>query len=143
MIKSVIHRIISNQFLSYVFVGGIGTVVHTGTLWLLTEYARLNPLISSTCGFIFSLIISYYLNSLLTFKMGFHIKFFLKYLIVSSSGLLVNLLILYTVQHIFYLNYMIGQLIAIIVVPLLNFALNKYWAFNSKTKFKGDTGGVL
>jgi putative flippase GtrA len=137
------RKLFTNQFFSYVFVGGIGTVAHTGTLWLLTEYAGINPLVSSTVGFFISLFISYYLNSTLTFKKGFHIKFFLKYFIVSSFGLVVNLFILFTVQHVLLMNYMLGQLVAIVVVPILNFALNKYWAFNSKAKLKENSGGIL
>ncbi|WP_074114460.1 GtrA family protein [Paenibacillus sp. P46E] len=143
MINKVLNRFLSNQFISYVFVGGIGTLAHTGTLWLLTELADFNPLLSSTCGFFLSLIISYYLNSILTFKQKFHIHFFLKYLAVSLTGLLVNLSIIYTVQNILNWNYMIGQLISIVVVPILNFALNKYWAFTSKTDMNGHSGGVL
>lgn len=131
MVKTV-RLFLSNQFVSYIFVGVIGTIAHTGTLWMLTEKLDIDPLLSSTAGFLISLIISYYLNSILTFKRGFHINFFLKYLIVSSMGLVVNLSILFTVEHIFLMNYMIGQVIAIVVVPIINFALNKYWAFNSK-----------
>lgn len=134
MIKRMIKVFFSNSFLAYVFVGGIGTAAHTGTLWILTEKAHIYPLLSSTCGFFVSLIISYYLNSILTFKEAFHIKIFLKYLIVSSMGLFVNLAILFIIQNVFLLNYMYGQVIAIVVVPILNYTLNKYWAFNSKFK---------
>jgi putative flippase GtrA len=133
-----IKLLLSIQFVKYGFVGVVGTVAHTGTLWLLTEQAGVNPLLSSTCGFCISLIISYYLNSVLTFKRGFHIKVFLKYFFVSFTGLLLNLVILFMVQHVLHLNYMIGQLIAIVLVPILNYTLNKYWAFNSG----GNTGKI-
>ncbi|OMD08505.1 GtrA family protein [Paenibacillus odorifer] len=143
MIRERIRKLFTNQFISYVFVGGIGTTAHTVTLWFMTEYVGLNPLLSSTLGFFISLFISYYLNSILTFKKKFNFKVFLKYFVVSSFGLVVNLLILFTVQNVFLMNYMVGQLIAIVVVPILNFALNKYWAFNSKTKLKENSKGIF
>ncbi|MCL6601785.1 MAG: GtrA family protein [Paenibacillus sp.] len=136
------NLLLSSQFVRYGFVGVIGTAVHTGTLWLLTELVGFNPLMSSTIGFLFSLIISYYLNSILTFKKGFNLGVFLKYFVVSSFGLLVNLSILFTFDHILLMNYMVGQVVSIFVVPVLNFALNKYWAFNSRVT-KQDTGGIL
>ncbi|SDG28272.1 Putative flippase GtrA (transmembrane translocase of bactoprenol-linked glucose) [Fontibacillus panacisegetis] len=133
---SKIKRLLSGQFFKYGFVGIIGTVIHTGILWLLTEQTGLNPLLSSIFGYLLSLLISYYLNSILTFKRSITLKFFIKYATVSSFGLFVNITILFIFENILLMHYMIGQIISIVVVPILNFILNKYWAFNTKSKKK-------
>jgi len=125
-----LEKILTSQFVRYAFVGVIGTTVHTLGLWFFTEKIHLHPLISSTIGFMLSLLISYYLNSILTFKTKFRLKFFAKYTAVSLVGLCINLLILFLFRDIFHLYYMIGQIVAIFVVPVVNFLLNKYWAFS-------------
>ncbi|MBA9086786.1 putative flippase GtrA [Fontibacillus solani] len=139
---SKIKRLLAGQFFKYGLVGVIGTVTHTGILWLLTEQTGLNPLLSSILGYLLSLLISYYLNSILTFKRSITLKFFIKYATVSSFGLFVNITILFIFENILLMHYMIGQIISIVVVPILNFTLNKYWAFNTKSKKKGS-GGVI
>ncbi|MGW8958188.1 GtrA family protein [Paenibacillus sp. NPDC055715] len=77
-----------------------------------------------------SLIISYYINKKWTFSnRDVKSMAFLKYFMVSCSGLLLNLLILHVLVNIFSVWYTWVQMVIIVVVPLSNLFLNKFWTF--------------
>lgn len=124
-------RTVSVEFVKYGLVGIVGTASHTLTLYLGVEKFGLNPLLSSSLGFIISVVISFLMNAKWTFNSSHRSKlFFVKYLIVCLIGLGINLTILYFFTYVVFYNYLIGQLIALLVVPIINFVLNKKWAFS-------------
>lgn len=124
---------IIRNFVKYGMVGVIGTVVHTAILTLCVELLDIRAIYSTILGFIGSLVLSYKLNSIWTFKENNNTSFsFLKYLVVCLSGLLINVLIMFLTVDVFHSSYIIGQGIAIIVVPIFNFTLSQYWAFSAK-----------
>ncbi|MBO2944778.1 GtrA family protein [Paenibacillus sp. F411] len=125
------------NFIQYGIVGAIGTLVHTVILAACVEYLNLSPVLSTVIGFVFSLVISYKLNSIWTFKnRGEGVNRFLKYTITCSYGLLVNILIMYMMVNVLHYSYMLGQLIAVMVVPIINYSLSRYWVFNKKKAHK-------
>lgn len=130
--KSIIQKRVLLEFVKYSLVGVIGTALHTLTLYIGVEYLSLNPLLSSSLGFILSLLVSYLLNSAWTFDSGSNVRILVKYIIVCLSGFLLNLVLIYLFSYVILHNYMYGQYIAIILVPLFNFALNKIWAFKEQ-----------
>lgn len=118
------------QFIKYALVGGIGTTIQTTVLVILVELTKMSPFIATCIGFSCSLIISYYINKKWTFSnRDVKSMAFLKYFIVSCSGLLLNLLILHVLVNIFSVWYIWVQMVIIVVVPLSNFFLNKFWTF--------------
>lgn len=117
------------QFIKYAIVGVIGTSVQSLTLILLVEKMSANPLLGSVIGFIFSLIVSYFINVKWTFKTERKSSFFYKYMIVSISGLGINLLIMFLLVNLIGVWYIWAQMVVIVIVPISNFFLNRYWAF--------------
>ncbi|MBD8500987.1 GtrA family protein [Paenibacillus arenosi] len=118
-------------FLKYGLVGVIGTIVHSGMLALMVEVFEMHPIGGTIIGFVFSLVISYVLNSIWTFKQAnSSTTIFVKYALVCSCGLLLNIFIMYITVDIFNLSYIIGQGVAIILVPIFNYMINRYWVFN-------------
>jgi len=114
----------------YGVVGIIGTGIHFGTLILLVEIFSIDPVISSTIGFILTLIVSYILNYFWTFASNqAHSKAIFRYAVVSISGLFLNALIMHITVNIFYWHYILGQAVVIFVIPITNFALNNWWSF--------------
>lgn len=119
-----------SQFLRYAIVGLIGTGLHTSILVLLVENFSLNPLFSTSTGFIASFIVSYCLNYKWTFRSQLgHFGVLIRYFAVSISGLVLNLLIMFTIVNILKSWYIIGQIISIIVIPISNYLLNSRWSF--------------
>ena len=117
------------EFLRYGVVGLIGTFLHTAVMILLVEKFRVNPFLASNIGFCFSLVVSFVLNVVWTFKAQFHVRPFLRYTIISILGQLLNLVILYLFVNIVGFKYIVGHTVALVIVPIVNFILNKLWAF--------------
>lgn len=114
----------------YVVVGLLGTLTHYCGLAFFVEIAHLDPVISSIIAFIFTLLLSYFLNHYWTFQSNlWHSQTLPKYILVSIMGLLINIAIMYLTAHLLRWDYQIGFAFAVIVVPISNFLLNKYWSF--------------
>lgn len=62
------------SFIQYGIIGIIGTIVHTIVLTACVELFGVIPVVSTILGFLCSLIISYILNSMWTFKRSKKIK---------------------------------------------------------------------
>ena len=128
-----INSILSNKFVKYGLVGILGTFLHFAILIFLVRLLGSNVLFSSTFGFIVVLIISYFLNKHWTFQSSEQgIQEFTKYSIVSLIGLLLNTIVMYLSIYVFGFNYIIGQFLVVLIVPVSNFCLNNIWAFKVK-----------
>jgi putative flippase GtrA len=119
------------KLFSYGLVGVIGTLIHFSVLILLVELFQLDPVLSSSIGFIVTVIVSFYLNRRFTFrsKLSKTTVTFIKYTLVSCSGFILNSVIMYISVHILLFHYSIGQAIVVVVLPISNFLLNNYWTF--------------
>jgi putative flippase GtrA len=120
------------KFFRYAVVGVIGTFTHLGILAFLVETLHHNPIVSSTIGFLVTVIISYYLNYKWTFSSkGKHLVVLPRYITVSLIGLSLNTGIMYLIVNVFSLWYGFGQMISIVLIPLSNFFLNSNWSFRT------------
>jgi putative flippase GtrA len=119
------------KLLSYGLIGVIGTLIHFSILVLLVELFHLEPVLSSSIGFIVTVIVSFYLNRRFTFrtKSSNTTVTFIKYTVVSCSGFILNSAIMYCSVHILSLHYSIAQVIVVVLLPISNFLLNNYWTF--------------
>ena len=121
---------VSKKFIRYGIVGAVGTVTHLGLLLILVELMSLSPIIASSIAFMVVVIISYYLNYTWTFKAKNNpFIALIKYLVVCSCGFSLNAGIMFLVVDVLHGWYLLGQVIAIVVIPISNFLLNSYWAF--------------
>ena len=123
---------VSKKFIRYGIVGAVGTVTHLGLLLILVELISLSPVIASSLAFMVVVIISYYLNYTWTFKAKNNpFTALIKYLVVCSCGFSLNAGIMYLVVDVLHGWYLLGQVIAIVVIPISNFILNSCWAFKA------------
>lgn len=121
------------QFIRFGLAGIVATLCHMGTLIILVEYFEYIPLLASTIGFLLAVIVSYILNYRFTFIVrGNHFLFFSRYLVVCATGLVINTSIMFFTVNFLKWWYVIGQVSTLIIVPIINFTLNKFWAFNIK-----------
>jgi putative flippase GtrA len=127
----IINKKTFNKLFFYGLVGLLGTAIHFSTLVLLVEIFGLGPTFSSSIGFILTVIISFFLNKNYTFKVPGESSstMLFKYILVSWSGFILNSLIMYLTVQVMSVNYMIGQAVVIVVLPITNFLLNNYWTF--------------
>lgn len=118
------------KMFKYGLVGVLGAFIHFGVLVLLVEKFQVVPVLSSSIGFVIVVVISYVLNKYWTFQTkNKSFSEFTKYMIVSCSGLVMNIVIMYFSVDVFHLDYIIGQLIVTFIIPLSNYTLNHLWTF--------------
>lgn len=123
------------QAIRFAVVGVVATLTHIGILTLGVERFGMNPVLASTLGFIAAVAASYVLNRRWTFKSTeSHGKTLWRFVVVSLFGLALNTaMMVVLVQH-FHWWYLWAQLGVLLVVPLSNFLLNRYWTFNTRQR---------
>jgi len=121
------------QFIKFSVVGTIGMIIDVGILNLLIYFFSVNIYISATISFILAVISNFILNRIWTFnniktdKKPFYQ--FIQFVMVSVIGLGINLLIMYVFIEWAGLWYNWAKIIAIIIVLLWNYFINKIWTF--------------
>lgn len=121
------------HFIRYVMAGSVSVSVQFLVLTTLVEYLRLNPTLSSACGFIAGASTNYLLQYYFTFRArGNHLHTIPKYMAVNSTTLMINLGIFWTLTNILGLWYVASQACAICLVVSINFYLNRRWTFKHR-----------
>lgn len=118
-------------FFRYCVVGGLGTTIDVGTVFLLVHFFDFHPVFAAFFGFFLAVINNFLLNKFWTFqdtsknyrKQG--IKFFL----VSLGGLLLTVGFMTVFYNVFHIHYLIAKILTSGVVLSWNFFANKYWTF--------------
>ena len=122
-----------NEFVKFVVVGGVGTIINISILYLLTEKAGVYYLISAIFSFIIAMSSNFILNKIWTFKENIKLGIWKKYLqfgFVSMLALSVNLLFLYIFTEVLGIYYILSQILAIGMALMINFLGNKIWTFS-------------
>lgn len=123
--------------LKYGVVGVLGTLVHIGVLAIMVEIFQVNAIAGSIIGFVGALLSSYLLNYYWTFESTHdHLSSFPRYLLVSLVGLGLNTLLMYVTVTVLKWWYIYGQLTVILVVPVTNYLLNRFWTFRENYQEK-------
>jgi len=114
----------------YAIVSLIATIIDVAILYSLTDFLRINYLVSATIGYCCGLIIAFYLQKRYTFKkVNTKIRFqFAKFATISLIGLLINLIIL-KIFVTLGVWYIFAKVISIIIVFFWNFLVNKKVTF--------------
>ena len=111
-------------------VGLIGTGAHYLVLVLLVELAGLDPVVSTTAGFIVGALINYILNYHYTFRsVKAHLDASPKFLLIAVITGIANALIVHAGVYILHANYLLVQIVSTAIVFLANFYLNSRWTF--------------
>ena len=110
-------------FTGFSIIGVINTTIHSVIVITFVEIFQINPVFANICGFLTANIFSFFANSKWNFKSDISGKRYFKFLVVSLSGLIITILISYTV-NLMQLHYLIGLLIIYITLPLINFTLH-------------------
>ena len=126
------------QFVKFAMVGAIGTVVNLAvlklTLMLCGQLNESTPFVveafASGLAFAVAVVSNYLLNRWWTFRSsGTMSSEFLKFLVVSIAGLVLNEVVFYAFRAQLHVNVLVSQLLAIACVLPFNFVVNKLWSF--------------
>ena len=94
----------------------------------------LNKNIAFIFGYITGLVISYLLNSFITFKEELDIKKFVKFVISYVPNFIIQNIVVLLIYNILGLNEIIAYALAAIIGVPVTFILMKFFAFSDKNK---------
>jgi len=124
--------LINCQFLRFALVGGVGTAAHYMLLIVMVSGMGINPVISSTAGFILGMVVNYLLNRRFTFhSRRAHREAFWRFVTVALVGMVINssAMALFTMKM--DLHYLPAQVLATILAMSWNFLGSRHWVFNT------------
>ena len=116
----------------YGVTGGCSTLTHVGVLFVLVEAIHAWPVAASAVGFVASIVVSYTLQRYWVFRSAqSHLAAGAKFLAVTAVALGVNTATLWLGTEAFALPYPPVQLVALVLIPVVNYALNARWTFRT------------
>ena len=123
------------QLLRYGFVGGVAFVADYGLLYVLTEFAGVQYLVSAALAFVAGLTVNYLLSNLIVFKahrLESRLAEFLVFAVIGVVGLALNEAIMYCCSDIIGMHYMVSKLVSTVTVFFWNFFARKLTLFSKK-----------
>ena len=120
------------QFTKFIGVGALATGIHYAILIMLVEQGHTDAVTASTIGYAISGVVNYLLNYYFTFiSQEKHNLAALKFTLVAGTGLALNSLIMYLAIVLAGIYYLLGQVMATIIVLFWNYLANRYWTYKS------------
>lgn len=134
MKRSPVEHSFSVRLVKYGVVGLVSMFAHLTSLFILTEASVLGPVSSSSIGFCISVAVSYYGNAKYTFQSTVpHIVAVPRFLVTSATGFATNAVVMYVGVHVLDLPYPAVQVVALLLIPISNFALHSVWTFRQSS----------
>lgn len=127
-----------NKLIRFAFVGASGAVINLLILWILTDFGHLFYLLSALIAIEISILWNFFFNTKLTFNYKFeNMSFFLdsaiKYHMTSFVGILINLSVLLSLTELINMNYIMSEIIAILLAFGVNYILSIKYIWLEKT----------
>ncbi len=121
------------QFVLYLFVGGISSVLDIGGFAAL-QYAGVAYLAASTLSFIAATILNYVLSYVLAFTRGKHSprSEIIRFWLVSLVGLLINTAVVWLLVKLLSAPPIWGKVVAVPVVLVWNFVGRRLFVFSKE-----------
>ncbi len=121
------------QFVLYLFVGGISSVIDIGGFAVL-QYAGVAYLAASTLSFIAATILNYILSYVLAFTRGKHSprSEIIRFWLVSLVGLLINTAVVWLLVKALAAPPIWGKVVAVPVVLVWNFIGRRLFVFSKE-----------
>ena len=123
------------RLLKFILVGLSGIIVNEGVLWLLTEFGGWKYYYSSIIAIEASIISNFVLNDYFTFadrrtgKTGSFWARMMKFNLTCATGALIQYGLLLLFTSVFGVNYLISNLIGIVVAFVWNYVINLVWTW--------------
>ena len=118
----------AKEFLLYLLVGAISTMIEWIFFYVLNGALNINYLLATSFAFIFSTFGNWFLGRLLIFKNKnlYLIKEIFKIYFVSLFGLCLNLIIMFFAIEKFNMKNILAKILATGIVFAWNFLIRKY-----------------
>jgi putative flippase GtrA len=120
------------QFIKFVVVGVLSTMVNYGLFYILLTYSHLDYKIASAIGFIAGVCAGFLLNKSWTFSNDSEAgKYVFKYFILYTVSLAVSLLFLKITVEKFNIDARVANVLSIGITTVINFIGTKWMVFKA------------
>ena len=120
------------QVFRYGCVGIFVASAHALTAYCAYTYLGLDPTLSNFAGFVIGAILSYLGSYYFTFKLSDgHKRSLPRFALVWLIGIAVNVGLFKVLLTEFNIPFMINVLVAIVLTPIAQFLMLKFWAFKN------------
>lgn len=130
LIKKIKDIFLSREFILFLIVGVINTF--NGTVFASIYSIFLNENIVFVLGYISSLIISYILNSFITFKEKLEVRKFIKFVISYIPNFIIQNIVVIIVFNICNYDKIIAYILAAIIGVPVTLVLMKFFVFRKR-----------
>lgn len=121
-----ISRKIATIFAGFSGVGVVTTLISLGAIYVFLEIFQTPLILTYAIIYFLTILLSYFLNSLLVFKSPLAMKKGIKYFIIYLSGMVVGILVLWLLKKtVSYDPYILAYLV-LPVTMMWNFILSFY-----------------
>lgn len=127
--KKIKDAFLSKQFIIFIIIGIINTFTGTVFSYIYSNFLSVN--IAFLPGYASGLLISYLLNSLITFKEKLNFQKFIKFTISTIPNFIVQYIVV-IICNIIGLHKLFAYMLAAIIGVPITFLLLKFFAFNTK-----------
>jgi putative flippase GtrA len=118
------------RLVRYGIAGGASALTHFGVGLLLASVLHIRPVVASTTGFAASVLVSYVLQRSWVFRSAAtHVVAGPKFLTVTAAAFTLNTSVLWLGTEVVAGPYPLVQGIALVLIPVVNYALNSRWTF--------------
>lgn len=122
------------QFLRFLLVGGVATLIQYAILFVLHQLMGVNGAVSTSVGFLVSAVFNFLASYHYTFKSSAGKRSAaVRYAFVAGLGLLLNGVIFWGLTERFGLYYLYAQVIATGIVLVFNFSAGRAFAFKTSS----------
>ena len=117
------------KFFKYIFFGSLGTLVDT-TVFILLTINGIKPITANILSVSLGILLSYFLNSRLTFAKGaYTIRQVLRFIIVGLSGLTIYSIAIWVILNYFEGSPYFAKFMMLPIIACYQYALNTLWTF--------------
>lgn len=129
-IKNLIEKYHLWQVARYGFVGLFVASAHALTAFCVHHYLNVDPTLSNFAGFVVGAILSYLGSYYFTFRLSEgHKRSLPRFALVWLIGIAINVGLFKVLLIQFNIPFMINVLVAIVLTPIAQFLMLKFWAF--------------
>ncbi|MEU4687837.1 GtrA family protein [Actinoplanes sp. NPDC023714] len=112
--------------------GGLSALTHFGAGLAGVRLLGLAPVVASGLGFAASVVVSYVLQRAWVFRSSRrHGVAGPRFLAVTGMAFSLNTAVLWVGSSVLHGPYVVVQAVAIVLIPLLNYAVNSRWTFTA------------
>ena len=137
MINNFKNKLFKFDFVKFLIVGALSTIIDWGSFFLIAIILGLHYQISLVIAYTFGGITNYVLNKFFTFK-NYSKQIALQlvtFFTLAFTSLLISMVIMFFLVEVFILHEMISRILTTFIVFIINYFMHKFITFN-KNIFK-------